>query len=467
MSFTRRAFLGAAAATALGGRSALAARRAERRAVVVGAGLAGLVCAYELERAGWQVVVLEARDRIGGRVFTVRAPFGAGQHAEGGGEYVGPTHRMLIGYARRLGLALEQTSTAPGGVVYLDGRRRSYRAVATPEVQLEIDRFWGRVDALARPIDAFDPVARSAALDFHSAAWLLDRLSLEPIARALLEHSLRDAFSVEPYNISLLFLAQQAKLGSRLMQSRPLDYHYRIRGGNDRLPRALADSLADVRLEAAARRIELASGGVQVSTRDEALAADVCVLAAPLPAVRALIEFVPDLPPVVRAALEQLRYGHGTKTMLQYERRFWNAARSGNIVTDLTFRTAWEATDQQRGKPGVLTAYTTGRNGILYGTVADGTRILLAADEIDDVYPGTRTLVDVGYTVSWHTERASGGTHAAYAPGQVTHFWRTLRQPVGRLHLAGEHTDAYVGTMEGAVRSGRRVASAIARLATP
>ncbi|HZT52788.1 MAG TPA: FAD-dependent oxidoreductase, partial [Gaiellaceae bacterium] len=127
-----------------------------------------------------------------------------------------------------------------------------------------------------------------------------------------------------------------------------------------------------------------------------------------------------------------------------------------------TFQTAWEATASQSGRPGILLTYTTGGDAVLLGTRPDAVRILLAADEIDDVYPSTRALVDRGSSIAWQNEVPSGGSYVAYGPGQVTRFWRALRRPAGRLYLAGEHTDAYCGTMEGAVRSGRRVATAIA-----
>ncbi len=465
---TRQELLAAALGTAIAtrpARTARAAGRARGSVVVVGGGLAGLACALDLQAAGWRVTVLEARNRPGGRVYTVRRPFGARQHAEGGGEFIASTHRLMHDYVRRVGLELEDTRDALDfrldGVVYLGGARRRSSAVFADGTEREIDRFRRRVDALARGVDPFDPPAAGSALDIRSAAYLLDRLALPRRARFLVEQDLRSRFSVEPHNISLLFLCQHARRDAHLTASGARAY--RIRGGNDQLVRALADRVEDLRLEATVQRIELYARRVSAFTQHSRVDADFCVLAAPLPAVRSTIEFHPGLPAVLEQAIATLRCGNAAKTMVQYERRFWRRlGRSGSIVTDLTFQTAWEATASQSGRPGILLTYTTGGDAVLLGTRPDAVRILLAADEIDDVYPSTRALVDRGSSIAWQNEVPSGGSYVAYGPGQVTRFWRALRRPAGRLYLAGEHTDAYCGTMEGAVRSGRRVATAIA-----
>jgi monoamine oxidase len=285
-------------------------------------------------------------------------------------------------------------------------------------------------------------------------------MRVEGTARALLEHRLRDRFTVEPDRLSLLFLCQTVKRAAN--QPRSGVQALRIRGGNDRLPRAFAELIDDLRPVTPARRIELHAGGVRVGVDRGEVVARFCVLAAPLPAVRKLIEFSPPLPPVLGGAVSELRYGDATKILLQYSRRFWRRqGDSGRILTDLTFQTAWEATSGQAGSRGILTAYATGLNGAIYAGRFPTTRQLLAADEIDDVYPGSRALFAHGGAAAWQNEAPSRGSIAAYAPGQVSRYWRVLRRPHGRLFLAGEHTDSYSGSMEGAVRSGRRIAAAI------
>ena len=462
----RRQFLVAAAAASASLRAGKSLAAGPRRGsvVVVGAGLAGLTCAYELQRAGWKVTVLEARNRPGGRVYTVRKAFGADQHGEGGAEFIATSHHTLRAYVDEFGLELDDTRLEAGakleGVVYRDQERRRDSRILDPFVRRQLERYRRRVAELARPVDRFDPVAAGARLDFHTAAWLLDELRLDPLPRFLIEHELRERFTIEPHNLSLLLLCQHAKRDAGLSAA---DLHaFRIRSGNDRLPQAFSARMDDLRLESVVRTIELDERKVSVATKSFQVAADYCVLAAPLPAVRNLITFSPDLPAVFQKAIEILRYGNGAKTMIQYEDRFWLRQRlSGTVATDLTFQTGWDSTGGQEGKPGILTTLTAGSDAILVGARSDGVRILLAADELDDVYPGSRALVDRGSSIAWQDEAPSGGTYAAFGPGQVTHFWRALRRPIGRLYLAGEHTDAYCGTMEGAVRSGRRVAAAI------
>jgi monoamine oxidase len=276
--------------------------------------------------------------------------------------------------------------------------------------------------------------------DGRSVAWLIRQSGLSDRTRFLITHRIRDTYGVEPQYLSLLFFVQQQKVG------RGSGPEFRIRGGSDRLPLKLARGL-DVALEEPASHVERRTSGVSVDGID----ADYCVVTAPVP-VLASMEFEPRLPPVLEAAIEELAYGHGVKSALQYERRFWPE----RLITDLTFQSAWNA-DRR-----LITAYTTGRNGLLLGSVGRRTRPLLVADELDEVYPGSRGLYEAGETYSWHTDGWSQGTAVAYAPGQVSRFQEAIRRPIGRLHFAGEHTDAFAGTMEGAIRSGRRVATAIA-----
>jgi len=421
--------------------------------VVVGAGLAGLACAYELERAGRRVTVLEARDRAGGRVWTMRQQFGE-QHAELGAEFVRAGDRTLLAYARAFGLGLQDLARVPhlAEVVYLDERRGHLDVLEAPLVRADVRRFWASLDGLANRVDLDDPLGSAGSLDRRRLGHLLDEARPHPFARTLLEEQLRELVGVEAQNASLL-LGAMARRVARLRGP----VRYRIARGNDQLPWRFANRLRDVRFKTQVRHFEQSRSGVSV----EDLSADYCVLAAPVKPWSS-IAFSPDLPGPLYDAYDVVQYGFGTKTLLQYASRFWRKrGESGSILTDLKVQRTWEATDGQPGERGILTAYTTGKDGVLYSSIADGVRVLLVADELDDVYPGSRVLLKASATQAWTNDGWSRGTVAAYAPGQLSTFWPLLRAPRGRLYFAGEHTDAFVGSMEGALRSGRRVAAAI------
>ncbi len=419
---TRREFLGAAAAVPLG----LRAKR--KHVVVVGAGLAGLICARRLQQLGFRVTVLEARDRVGGRVLTFRE-FDGGRYAEAGAEFIAAHHQQMLGLLRQLRIGFDFADRFFPDV-YRRGRRHPFKRFISGKTGDDIGRFRVRVASM-RP---------SPALDARSAAWLIRDLGLSDRARFLIGHELREAYGVEPEYLSLLFYVQQSRV------SRDAATLFRIRGGADLLPLALAREL-DVHLEEPASHVERSARGVSVDGTD----ADFCVVTVPVP-VLASMEFEPELPPVLTTALDLLAYGHGVKSALEYARR-----PTRGVVADLTFQWAWDA-DRR-----LVTAYTTGRNGILLGSVSRRTRPLLVADELEEIYPGSRGYYERGETVSWHTDGWSQGTAVAYAPGQVNRYQAALRRPLGRVHFAGEHTDAFAGTMEGAIRSGKRVAEAIAR----
>jgi monoamine oxidase len=471
---TRRRFLAAsaAAATAAGASAALPGCSVlgggPGRVAIVGAGLAGLIAAYELERDGFDVVLLEARDRAGGRVFTARNPFFEDQSAELGGEYIDGSHRILLGYVRRLGLDVDDLrglAAELDGVVYEKGELTPFARAITPEVRAEVARFEARVAELARPLDPRDPVAAGAALDRRSVADLLDELRIEGDARALVERELRDGYTVEADRLSLLYHASLTKLYEPVPDS--WTEAYRIDGGNERLLEALIEEIdTKVDLEAPVTRIEHGAERVHVAVDGvREVNADYCIVTAPLRLV-AEIDFRPGLPRALAEAADQLQYGAATKTPLQYRRRFWvTEGHDGDAITDLGIGTTWDATAAQAGRPGILMSFASGDDGRRFARLSDSQRIAAATRQIAEVFPKAQDRIEAGATLAWSEDRYARGSYAAYAPGQVTRFWRALRRPLGRLYFAGEHCDAYTGYMEGAVRSGRRAARTIARRA--
>jgi monoamine oxidase len=432
--------------------------------VVVGAGLAGLTAAEDLTRQGWEVVVLEARSRVGGRVWTLRNPE-TGQYAEGGGEYLDSEHTEMRKLVDRFGLSLEPSSVATEeaeDLVVRDGATHSYGELAGPASD-QMDRFYEAIDEAAADFDPSDPSSQEDAreLDSVTAADGLDELGISGDARFLLESSFRDDYGVEPDRLSQLFVVSTYAAAYNQPDS-GIEIE-RIEGGNDQVPAALAEELGDsVRLSSPVARIEHDDGGVVVTVRaTESYEADFCVLAAPLPALRP-IRFSPGLPRPLAEAIADAQYGPISKTLLQYPDRFWrDEGLSGYALTDLAAGSTWEATVDQPGRPGVMIAYAAGALGLEQLGLSDEALVRAVGRGVAEAFPGRVPSPVDAQPVRWPLMPLSGGAYVAWAPGQLSAWYGRLREGTGRIRFAGEHTAELSGYMEGAVRSGKRAAEQI------
>jgi monoamine oxidase len=362
------------------------------RVVVVGAGLAGLTAAYELCRAGFDVTVLEARDRVGGRVYTVRDPFRAGQHAEAGGEYVDVVHREVRSYCSRFGLPLQNATRGFSGlddVVYVNRRRERLGRFRTDRAVRDSNRFYRLIYALARGLDPADPVGTKPHLDQRSVGWAIDAIDPSERGRFLLEGFVRDDYAAQPEDLSLLTYAT----GEKVYESVPdRDIEkFRIGGGNSRLAQAFAARLENsVLLSTPVDAIAQSDTGVEVQAAGGTYEAEFCVLAAPLPALRDVDLTAARLSPTLRGGIAKLAYGRATKTLLQYRRRFWRQEGfSGDTYSDLPLGATWEATNGQPGRPGVLIDYAAGANSRRFEPETSVTRARQARRWIGDVFPGS------------------------------------------------------------------------------
>lgn len=435
-----------------------------KSALIIGAGLAGLSAAWHLHRAGWRTTVLEARDRVGGRVRTFRQGLAHGHCAEAGAEFIEAFHTRMLTLAHTFGLTLEPLSTTPGHPFLAYAGRIGPEADAAlwgADVPAEVHHVlcaWAelgqRVPDPTRPHTA----PQAAALDAQSAADWLNALPISPPTRALCRARIRAEFTVEPEQLSLLDLA---RWGAFYYADPDAEREtFRVAGGNDQIPRALAAALPDVRLNSPVHTVTQTATHVQVHTPHDTLTAEVAVLAVPASVARAFT-FVPALPAAHHAALTQLQYGTVTKVAVQCHQPVWEAhGWDGNLTGDLPVSEVWNASGAQAGAA-ILMAYTGGQRGAEFSALDDATRTARALANMERACPGLTDHVQAARTQAWANEPFTRGAYAAYAPGQVTAFWPVLRQPVGRLYFAGEHTADHQGYMEGAVESGERAASAI------
>jgi monoamine oxidase len=458
-----------AAAAAIGCSSDPAAAPAERRVVVVGAGLAGLTAAVDLRDAGWDVVVLEARNRVGGRVHTLRDPFTGGLHAEGGGESIDDNHGSIRALVKRFGLSLENRpkNKQLDGAVYYQGVRykTSDFALKDSATAAAYTDFTSALGTLAAGLDPEHPeaFAKAKELDAQSLGDFITSRNLPPRADLLVRVANRGEYNVDPSGLSMLFLAQQIAVAAGI--SDDAVETMRIAGGNSLLPEAMAESLGDrVILRAPVTRVEEQNSGVHVSAEGQEVDAAFAVMAIPTPPLRK-IAFDPPLSGDLGAAIQQVDLGQAAKVVTQYKSRFWEGQMlSGFTATDLPFGIAWAPTDSYASNGGLLSQFITGTPAKDAAALDDATRITQFQAQLDEVYPEGKALhAGPSATVAWANEPFTGGGYTVYAPGQLARFWPAFRKGTARIRFAGEHTEALAGYMESAVRSGHRVAGEIGK----
>lgn len=443
----------------------------QKSVIIIGAGMAGLSAAYELHKAGWQVTVLEARERVGGRVHTLRS-FSNGLCAEGGGEFIDEHHTRMRTLAAEFGLQLGKVGGwqgQSGDWAALAGKAGSFtdETIWGVNLEQEFNKLWQALSALgvhvpdpALPISA--PNAKE--LDKQNAQAWIDKQAAHPLAKVLFANHIRAEFTCEPKDFSLLDMARNASLfyGNVDVEWKPA---YRIIGGNDQLPRALANQLPDMRLSSAVISVHVLDDEVTVTYKQadtfHTLRASHAILATPLTTGR-LIDFGETLPRSHRAMLNGLSYGSVTKVMIEYRKRFWHDhGWNGRLNTDLPIVYSWDATSHVEGERGILTVYTGGNPAAELSRLSDDERMQTAVGVIERLFPGSSDLIETTRTMAWVNEPFTRGSYLAYAPGEVTAHWQALFSPAGRLYFAGEHATVIQGYMEGAVESGQRAAREI------
>lgn len=434
------------------------------RVVVIGAGLAGLRAAEQLRAAGADVQVVEGGHRPGGRVRTVRRPFVGGQYSESGAEWVDDYHHRLLALLDRHGvrrLGAGEQWTVIRRWLHHGGRMMDPAAVrlADPAIDAQFAAFDAVIDAAAEGIaDSYRPHLHpdAAALDARSLADVADEVGLGELAGLFKRRDAQGEFAAEPSQVSLLFVAQQRAHQRDAAGGRAITAH-RVEGGFSRVAEGMAAELGDlIAYGEHLVALEQHADGVVVHTDRRVLVAEHAVLACSLVPLRS-VEFRTPLPAPLHAAVHGLGYGTVTKTSVQWSAREWPA---GYATTAGRAQRVYEPTADQPGEPGILMSYCGGEGGHEWARLDEADRIDLAAAEMRSMHGLTAERLG-GYSRAWSTEPRYGGSYAVYEPGQVTAFWQVLREPWGRVHLAGEHVADCCGYMEGALESGETSASRI------
>ncbi len=479
--FTRRQLVGAgaagAAAVALAGRvpAAKAARPRTRRAdvCVVGAGLSGLAAARALVAAGRTVVVLEARDRVGGR--TLNRSLGGGRVTEIGGQFAGPTQDRILALASAVGVKTFTTYDAGSSVLVAGGARSLYPAVPglpdDPDVQQAIVAA-AKLDPLARQAGVSAPWQTGKAKAWDAMTlddWLRAEVPSEK-GRAIFTAACQSIWGADPRELSFLYALQYTaaagdakNAGSvlRLITATGGAQERRFVGGSQLVSEKVAARLGTgVVLRAPVRVIAQNGDGVRVVADGLVVEARHVVLAVP-PALASRLAYSPALPKGKAALLKALVPGNLAKATAVYDRPFWrDAGLSGQGVTDAgPARTIFDNSPPD-GSPGVLFGIVGGSAYAAWGALPAAQRRAQVLESLAAfVGDGARAPVDY-FEQDWTKERWTRGCPAAHvAPGVLSKHGPWLRRAVGKVHFAGTETsDYWLGYMDGAVRSGERAA---------
>jgi monoamine oxidase len=447
----------------------------KQRVIVVGAGMAGLVTAYELERAGHDPIVLEARGRVGGRVHTLREPFSDGLYGEVGAMRIPRTHDLTLAYCQTFGLPLRPFTIGNAeAFVYVGGKRHRYREVSTDPSLLPFDlapnecgkwveTLWG--EAMGEVRGRVDTNGLAVWADIERE---LDQYS----TREFLEHRGWSEGAIEMFG---LLMFQEALLNSSVIEvlREELTSCYsnlqQIDGGMDRLPRAFMPSLGrrirfGARMTAIDQSETSATVHYQTASGRFSETGDWVVITVPFPALR----HVETLKPFSRAkqkAIRQLHYDASAKILFQCRRRFWeqdDGIFGGGTVTDLPIRAMFYPDHGgETGRGVLLASYTWSEDAQRWGSLSPADRIAQALENVAVIHPQIRDEFEVGVSHMWHDDEFAGGAFALFDPGQQTLLHESIIAPEGRVLFAGEHASRAHAWIQGAIESGLRSAMAI------
>lgn len=398
------------------------------RVAIVGAGFSGLAAAHELAAGGAEVHVFEARDRVGGRVWSelMRTPHGDAV-IERGAEFILQGYDLLRSYANEFGLELVDT-----GMSYY----------------LREPRGAGAVDAAT--MAATGPVIVAATRERAPASIeeLLDLLDVPTDLAEAIRCRVEISCALETSLLAADVLTHVASLSP--------SPSYRLAGGNQSLARALAERLGDrVHLGTAVRSITVDESSVSVRTAGDSERFDRVVLATPLPLVRDLMNSS-GLPSWKIDALDRCAYGHAAKLHIPLDRRIGPSATMS--VPDRYW--SWTADDASGNAPAVLNCFAGSPTALTRLAVDQGPDAWLA--RVRDVQPELPVAAEGALLTTWSDDPWARGAYSVHGLGFSEGTTAALQRPVGPVHFAGEYTaGAFAGLMEGALRSGLRSADEI------
>ena len=425
------------------------AQRRKKSCVIIGAGFSGLAAAYKLKNVGWNVTVLEARDRIGGRVFSYSMPQNKNLVCELGAEWVGESHERLKALCSDFKIPLQKHQ--------FDDYLLQNGKVSRPGA-------WG-----------FSPQAKTAfekaKANYEKLTTLqqtrIDKLDwwtyLEKLGFTEDDLRLRDLMDSTDFGESIRHVSAYGALAEYAESSPNNEMDYKMTGGNSRLTAEFAGRIGaeNIKTNTLVTEVNQSKGIVTVKTETDSYKADAVICTAPTQSLLK-IKFNPPLPSAQTEAAEKLIYARICKNSVLYENRFWKD-ENFSMVSDVTSHYYFHSTQNQAGREGILTSYAIGEKADILASQSDERRMKIITQDLVDFDENAPKLAKGITSYAWQRDKYTDGAYALYRPGQWFGIRPILQKPHLKVLFAGEHLADWQGFMEGAIETGELAAQSLIR----
>jgi len=422
----------------------LFAQRRRKSCVIIGAGLAGLAAGYKLKNAGWKVTILDARDRIGGRVYSYSFPQNSNLVCELGAEWVGESHERIKALCGDFSIPLHKHQFDD----YLLQNGKVSRPGTwgfSPSAKAAFEKLIGQYESFT--------TLQKSKLDKYDWWTYLEKIGFTED-----DLRLRDLMDSTDFGESIRHVSAYAATAEYAESSPKNEMDYKMTGGNSRLAEEFAKRIGaeNIRPNTFVTEINQRAGIVTVKNDRESFSADVCICTAPIASLNK-IKFNPPLPSVQSEAARKLIYARICKNSVLYENRFWKD-ENFSMVSDATSHFYFHSTQNQAGKEGILTSYAIGEKADILASQSDERRMKIITRDLIDFNEDAPKLAKGIASYAWQRDKYTGGAYALYRPGQWFGIRPILQRPHGKVLFAGEHLADWQGFMEGAIETGEAAA---------